>query len=184
MRGRGCPSLRCSTMMRGADLALLGWLADGCERYTPAVMLDLPQGVLLDITGCAHLFGSDGAAGEGFEIALAASWPHLPPGALGATPDSARAKAKYAKAAIGDLPVEALDASDKVHQALRRAGLKSIADLAKAARARHWPRVSANLSVAQTGAAAGGGRPAHHPAPKLANPPCRTEFCRTHLAHR
>ena len=49
---------------------------------------------------------------------------------LAATPDSARAKAKYAKAAIGDLPVEALDGSDKVHQALRRAGLKTIGDLA------------------------------------------------------
>ncbi len=114
-----------------ADMALLGWLADGCERYTPACMLDPPQGLLLDITGCAHLFGEDEAAlakdlkarlrRHGLSCRLA----------LGATPDSARAKAKYAKAAIGDLPVEALDSGDKVHQALRRAGLKSIGDLAK-----------------------------------------------------
>ena len=114
-----------------ADIALLGWLADGCERYTPACMFDLPQGLLLDITGCTHLFGEDEAVlakelkarlrRHGLTCRLA----------LGATPDSARAKAKYAKAVIGGLPVEALDGGDKVHQALRRAGLKSIGDLAK-----------------------------------------------------
>ncbi len=113
-----------------ADLKLLGWLADGCERYTPACMLDPPQGLLLDITGCAHLFGEDEASlamdlkarlrRHGFTCRIA----------LGATPDSARAKAKYAKAAIGELPVEALDGGGKVHRALRRAGLKTIADLA------------------------------------------------------
>lgn len=113
-----------------ADIELLGWLADGCERYTPACMLDPPPGLLLDITGCTHLFGEDEVElvkdlkarlrRHGFTCRLA----------LGATPDSARAKAKYAKAFIGDLPVEALDGNHKVHQALRRAGLKSIGDLA------------------------------------------------------
>ena len=43
----------------GADMALLGWIADGCERYTPACMLDPPQGLLLDISGCEHLFGDE-----------------------------------------------------------------------------------------------------------------------------
>lgn len=114
----------------GADIELLGWLADGCERYTPACMLDPPQGLLLDISGCDHLLGDETKLAKdlktrlrrhGFTARLA----------LGATPDSARAKAKYAKAAIGDLPVEALDGGDKVHQALRRAGLKSIGDLEK-----------------------------------------------------
>ena len=114
-----------------ADITLLGWLADGCERYTPACMLDPPQGLLLDITGCTHLFGEDEAVlakdlkarlrRHGLSCRLA----------LGATPDSARAKAKYAKGNIGALPVEVLDSGDKVHQALRRAGLKSIGDLAK-----------------------------------------------------
>ena len=39
-----------------ADDALLERLAEACLRYTPKVMLDRPQGLLLDITGCAHLF--------------------------------------------------------------------------------------------------------------------------------
>ncbi len=112
-----------------ADAALLGWLADGCERYTPAVMIDPPQGVLLDVSGCEHLFGDEARLAKdlksrlrrhGFTCRIA----------LGATPDSARAKAKYAKGTTSRLPVEALDAGNKVHIALRRAGLKSIGDLA------------------------------------------------------
>ena len=39
----------------GADGALLGWLAEGCDRYTPLVALDAPDGLILDITGCQHL---------------------------------------------------------------------------------------------------------------------------------
>ena len=114
-----------------ADLALLGWLADGCERYTPAVMLDPPQGLLLDVTGCEHLFGEEEAAlAKNLEARLRRHGLTCRL-ALGATPDSARAKAKYTTAVIGDLPVEALDGGDKVHQALRRAGLKCIGDLAK-----------------------------------------------------
>ena len=112
-----------------ADLALLGWLADGCERYTPAVMLDPPQGLLLDISGCSHLYGDEARLARDMKARLRRHGLTCRL-ALGATPDSARAKAKYAKAAIDDLPVEALDGGDKVHKALRRAGLKSIGDLA------------------------------------------------------
>lgn len=114
-----------------ADVELLGWLADGCERYTPACMLDPPQGLLLDITGCAHLFGAHEAVLAKDLKARLRRHGLTARLALGTSPDSARAKAKYAKAAIGALPVEALDGGDKVHQALRRAGLKSIGDLAK-----------------------------------------------------
>ena len=111
-----------------ADEQLLGWLADGCERYTPACMVDPPQGLILDITGCAYPFGGD-------EVKLAKDLKtrlrhHGFTGrvALGATPDSARAKARYGIDQIGELPVEALD-DDKVHKALRRAGLRTIGDL-------------------------------------------------------
>jgi protein ImuB len=113
-----------------ADLDLLGWLADGCERYSPACMIDPPVGLLIDITGCTYRFGDD-------EVRLAKDLKrrlrrHGLTGqiALGATPDSARAKARYGKSAIDALPVEALDAGAKVHQALRRAGLKTLKDLA------------------------------------------------------
>ena len=50
------PELLAFNYDRGADDALLERLAEACLRYTPKVMLDRPQGLLLDVTGCAHLF--------------------------------------------------------------------------------------------------------------------------------
>jgi protein ImuB len=42
-----------------ADRTWLERLADGCIRYTPMVALDAPGGLILDVTGCAHLFGGE-----------------------------------------------------------------------------------------------------------------------------
>jgi protein ImuB len=44
-----------------ADRRTLEAIADWCDRYTPLVGLDPPDGLLLDITGCAHLFGGEEA---------------------------------------------------------------------------------------------------------------------------
>jgi protein ImuB len=38
---------------------LLHRLAEWCIRFTPVVAVDLPDGLLLDATGCAHLWGGD-----------------------------------------------------------------------------------------------------------------------------
>ncbi len=43
-----------------ADTTLLG-AADWCLRYTPLVAGDAPDGLLLDISGCAHLYGGEQA---------------------------------------------------------------------------------------------------------------------------
>ena len=40
-----------------ADARLLDDVAEWCGRFTPIVVIDPPHGLLLDITGCAHLFG-------------------------------------------------------------------------------------------------------------------------------
>ena len=42
-----------------ADQRLLEGLADWCDRYTPLVAMDGADGLFLDITGCAHLFGGE-----------------------------------------------------------------------------------------------------------------------------
>ncbi|HEV3371621.1 MAG TPA: DNA polymerase Y family protein, partial [Xanthobacteraceae bacterium] len=42
-----------------ADQRLLAAIADWCDRYTPLVGLDPPDGLTLDITGCTHLFGGE-----------------------------------------------------------------------------------------------------------------------------
>ncbi|HVY56826.1 MAG TPA: DNA polymerase Y family protein [Xanthobacteraceae bacterium] len=44
-----------------ADQRLLEAVADWCDRYTPMVGLDRPDGLVLDVTGCAHLFGGEAA---------------------------------------------------------------------------------------------------------------------------
>jgi len=63
-----------------ADRRMLIAIADWCDRYTPLVGLDPPDGLLLDITGCAHLFGGEEAlrrdivarlAGQGFQARAA-----------------------------------------------------------------------------------------------------------------
>jgi protein ImuB len=40
---------------------LLTSFAEWCIRYTPVVSIDLPDGLLLDVSGCVHLWGSETA---------------------------------------------------------------------------------------------------------------------------
>ena len=47
-----------------ADFALLEAIADWCDRYTPLAGLDPPDGLMLDVTGCAHLFGGEAALAD------------------------------------------------------------------------------------------------------------------------
>jgi protein ImuB len=55
------PALSAADADPYADARLLEAVADWCDRYTPLVGLDAPDGLLLDITGCAHLFGGEAA---------------------------------------------------------------------------------------------------------------------------
>ena len=38
---------------------LLKRLAEWCIRFTPCAAVDLPDGIILDVTGCSHLWGGD-----------------------------------------------------------------------------------------------------------------------------
>lgn len=55
------PTIEIVEADRDADRQLLESLADWCDRYTPLVALDGNDGLFLDITGCAHLFGGERA---------------------------------------------------------------------------------------------------------------------------
>jgi protein ImuB len=44
-----------------AEADLLERLADACARYTPLVALDGRDGLMLDVSGVAHLFGGEAA---------------------------------------------------------------------------------------------------------------------------
>lgn len=122
------------------DRALLARLAEACDRYTPLVALDGTDGLVLDITGCAHLFGGEAVlrtdligrfAGVGVEARAT----------IAGTPEAARALARFGRLAIvapggeaqavAPLPVLALGLDAETVLALSRAGLKTIGDLAE-----------------------------------------------------
>ncbi len=56
-----CPTLVVFEEDTASDARLLKDIADWCQRFTPLIALDAPDGVLLDIAGCAHLFGGEAA---------------------------------------------------------------------------------------------------------------------------
>ena len=54
------------------EARLLERLSDWCSRFTPLVALDGADGLMLDISGVAHLFGGEAAMAEDSETRLAA----------------------------------------------------------------------------------------------------------------
>jgi len=127
-----------------ADAKLLCAIADWCDRFTPFVAIDGVDGLLLDVTGATHLFGGEAAMlktvrdaimRQGFTVRAA----------LAGTAAAARALARYADGkiaapgteaeAVAFLPVAALDLASADTHALRRAGLKTIAQVAGRTRA-------------------------------------------------
>ncbi len=114
-----------------ADAALLDWLADACDRYTPMVATDPPAGLVLDITGCEHPFvdGEHGLVGDlARRLARLGLTARL---SVAVTPDAAMALARYGGEDIDVLPVAALRVEPDIHVALARAGLKTIRDVAR-----------------------------------------------------
>jgi protein ImuB len=118
-----------------ADHEWLERLADGCQRYTPSVALDAPDGLILDIAGCVHEFEGERRLAADLEERLARRGL-LVRHAFGDTPDTARALARFAGApapderrAVKRLPVAALGLDDDATTALSRAGLKTVGDV-------------------------------------------------------
>lgn len=120
-----------------ADMTWLERIADGCDRYTPMVALDPPDGITLDISGAEHLFGGEAALAADAERRIGALGLHLRH-AIAGTPEAAQALARFQTmpapdeaAAVRRLPVAALRLEEDVEVALGRAGLKTIGDLAQ-----------------------------------------------------
>lgn len=130
------PDLQVAEHDARADQDWLERLQAGCIRYTPIVALDAPDGLVLDITGCAHLFGGEGGLAGDIEIRMARLGMTLRH-AMGGTPEAALALARFQTAPAADeatavrrLPVAALRLEAESETALRRAGLKTIGDVA------------------------------------------------------
>lgn len=120
-----------------ADLDWLETLADSCARYTPSVAVDPPQGLVLDIAGCTHAFDGERRLAADVEARMTRRGV-LARHAFGDTPDAARALARFAGAPAPDerralkrLPVAALGLDGEATEALVRAGLKTVGDVAQ-----------------------------------------------------
>src|SRR5690606_6500499 len=132
------PALRVVAHRPDLDDALLGRVLEGFGRFTPMIAQDPPHGLMLDVTGCAHLFG--GETGLARPAPAQAERTGLKiRGRLAGTPRVARALARFGpggrfqpgqdRAAARRLPVAALELSDKEDEALRCLGLKRLGDL-------------------------------------------------------
>lgn len=123
-----------------ASLEALGKLADWCRRYSPIVAVDGDDGIQIDITGCAHLFGGETALLadllsrlEKFGLSSRA--------AIASSIGAAWAIAHYSETIsnvislddtaqqISELPVKGLRLPENIILSLNRVGLRSIGDL-------------------------------------------------------
>jgi protein ImuB len=138
------PDLRVEEADHRADAALLQRIGEDFDRYSPAVVIDAPDGLLLDITGCAHLFGGE----AGLRQAILRRLRHAEIHAVcvvASSAASARALARHARrnaikdglvpgggdeAAVRPLPITALDLDDDTRLAISRAGFKTIGAIA------------------------------------------------------
>jgi protein ImuB len=161
------PALRLAEADPAADAALLGTIADWCRRFTPLAATDPPDGIIMDVTGAAHLFGGEAAllaeverrlAAQGFSAraalapgpalaaALARAWGGGVPRHV---PDGAPAEAIEALAAR--LPVAALRLDEPARRRMERAGLRVLGDLLSRPRAplaaRFGPQAMARLDA-------------------------------------
>lgn len=138
-----------------ADAALLKQVLDAFGRFSPMAALDEPHGLVLDVTGCVHLFGNE--AGMARAVGALSRRIRLQPRlALARTPQTARALARFGSGGItteGEdrvlarrLPVAALELGATETQALRRAGLKTIGDVDDRPRAALAARFGAGFS--------------------------------------
>lgn len=53
------PGLKVVEEIPRQDMKLLNAIGEWCIRFSPAVATDMPDGLILDISGCAHLWGGE-----------------------------------------------------------------------------------------------------------------------------
>ncbi len=156
------PDLAVAEADPAAERALLAAAADLSDRYTPLVALDPPDGLFLDVTGCAHLFGGEAAMARDLAARLA-RFGLAARLAVAATPGAAWAVARCGlggeggetgrwvlptgeeRTALAALPVAALRLAPATVGALARAGLTRIGDLAELPRPPLAARFGAGL---------------------------------------
>ena len=120
-----------------ADIAALHRLAFWCRRYTPLAAPDPPDGLWLDITGAAHLFGSEAALADNLVARLGRNG-FMAYAAVADTTGAAHAAARHAPGIVPAgrhtevcalLPVVALRLPPDLVAMLRRLGFDHVSDI-------------------------------------------------------
>jgi protein ImuB len=121
-----------------ADTRILEAFADWCGRYTPLVATDRSDGILLDISGCAHLFGNEQKLRDDL-LTRTTGFGFSARAAIASTIGAAWAAAHFDDIAImplggerellAPLPLAALRLPQETVAGLARVGLKRIGDI-------------------------------------------------------
>lgn len=130
------PGLQAFDAIPEKDAQLLQALGEWCIRYTPLVAVDLPDGLILDISGCAHLWGGEKEYLKEIITKLRAIGYDVR-GAMADTIGTAWAVSRYGKikpiiesgeqaAALHPLPPAALRLSPDTLERLHKLGLHQI----------------------------------------------------------
>jgi protein ImuB len=133
------PELLAIDDLPGQAAKLLRLIGLGCIRYTPIVSLNLPDGVMLDISGCAHLWGGEREYLKEIVLKLRAAGFDAR-AAIADTPGTAWAVARFAQkrpiiasgaqaAAIAGLPPAALRLEPAILDKLQKLGFRNIGPL-------------------------------------------------------
>lgn len=134
-----CPDIMTRPADPKGEAAFLSALRRWAGRFTPWVAEEPPDALVLDITGCAHLFGGEeGLAAQIMKdcaaLGLSLRWGLADtPGAAWAlarfSPDHPIAPAGATRAALVGLPVAALRIEPGTVEILQRLGLRRIGDI-------------------------------------------------------
>ena len=133
-----CPGLDVHPADEAADARFLAAIADWCDRYTPLVAIDGEDGLFLDVTGCAHLFGGEQAllddllrrlAGLGLEAHGAISSSPGLSWAMARHGEGGIAGAEAAEQVLACLPLAALRLEPDLVARLEKLGLSRVGDL-------------------------------------------------------
>jgi protein ImuB len=150
------PGLRVAEEDAHADDELLAKICDWCLRWTPLAALDPPDGIFLDISGCAHLFGGEAGLLDNMLRRFERLGFHVR-AAIADSAGAAWAMARYgdeagtivalqcACEAIEPLPLAALRLDAETVSALASVGLKRIGDILELPRAPLAARFGAGL---------------------------------------
>ena len=133
------PSLKYFDDIPGLPQKLLTSIAKWCIRFSPIVTIDLPDGIIIDATGCAHLWNGEGSYLDSIAGRLIQIGYHVN-AAMADTPGKAWAMAHFGEQrsiinsdeelnAFLFLPVAALRLEVETVIRLNKLGLRQIRDI-------------------------------------------------------